>query len=217
MARKLKPFFGFVERVLKNMYFQIIISVFLLDRITKVFALNRCPCVVGPLLNIVTVANNGIAFGLFQGRNSNLVFAILSMAIVSFLYYFAFKKLDGKSVSSKGIRLGITFMIAGALANIVDRLFFGYVLDILSFHVGLFYFPVFNIADASITFGAIIAIIYSLFDRKLDEKKSARKVLSAKKDSQKDSLKNRNSSSKEALKSSTRKNVPKKRSKKTKN
>ena len=175
MKRRVKAGLKFIERLFKNRFFQIVLVVFLIDRITKIFALNRCPCVVGAILNIVTIANRGIAFGLFKGDHSNILFTIVSILIVLLLYYFAFKKLDGKTNSSKGIRLGIVFMIAGAIGNIVDRIFFGYVLDIFSFHLSLWYFPAFNIADVSITFGAVLAIVYSLFEKKKSGDKPSKK------------------------------------------
>lgn len=172
MKKKVKSSLNFLKKLFMNRLFQLFILVFVIDRITKIFALNKCPCIVAPFLNIVRVANRGIAFGMFKGANSNIIFSIIAIFAVVLLYYFAFVKLDGKTNASKGIRLGIVFMIAGALGNIIDRLFFGFVLDIFSFHLGIWYFPAFNIADASITFGAIVAIMYSLFEDKLNAKKN---------------------------------------------
>ncbi len=55
-----------------------------------------------------------------------------------------------KSLSLYNISLG--FILAGALGNLIDRLFFGYVIDFLDFRI----WPVFNVADSAITIGAIL-------------------------------------------------------------
>ena len=56
-------------------------------------------------------------------------------------------------------RFSLTFIIAGALGNLVDRIFLGYVVDFISVHWGNHYFPAFNLADSAITLGAMLMIL----------------------------------------------------------
>ncbi len=56
-------------------------------------------------------------------------------------------------------RYSLTFIIAGALGNLVDRIFLGYVVDFISVHWEHHYFPAFNLADSAITLGAMLMIL----------------------------------------------------------
>ena len=58
-------------------------------------------------------------------------------------------------------RLGILFIIAGAISNIGDRFLNNYVLDFIYFHYNQYYWPAFNFADNYISIGVILIIIES--------------------------------------------------------
>jgi signal peptidase II len=57
----------------------------------------------------------------------------------------------------------IGLVIGGAVGNIIDRVWFGAVVDFLYFHLGDHYFPAFNVADSAITIGVALLLIDSLF------------------------------------------------------
>ncbi len=57
--------------------------------------------------------------------------------------------------------ISLSFILAGALGNLIDRLFLGYVIDFLDFRI----WPVFNVADSAITVGAIL-LGYSILKKK---------------------------------------------------
>lgn len=59
--------------------------------------------------------------------------------------------------------LPFALVIAGALGNVVDRLRFGYVVDFIQWYWRDFYWPVFNVADSCIVFGATLIVVFSLF------------------------------------------------------
>lgn len=93
--------------------------------------------------------NYGAAFGIFQ--NGNLVFTILAF-IVSLVIIYYFPQVP----RNEGIvRIAMSMMLGGAVGNLIDRLHQGYVTDFVS--VGEF--PVFNIADASISTGVAVLFI----------------------------------------------------------
>ncbi len=56
----------------------------------------------------------------------------------------------------------ISFILGGAVGNVIDRLLHGYVVDFLDFYWGHWHFPAFNLADSAITLGAILLILDEL-------------------------------------------------------
>jgi signal peptidase II len=57
-------------------------------------------------------------------------------------------------------------MFGAALGNVSERIFKGYVVDFLDFHIGKYHWPAFNIADSVITVGMIILVSHGLFSKK---------------------------------------------------
>ena len=58
-----------------------------------------------------------------------------------------------------------SFIIGGAVGNLIDRIRLGAVFDFLDFHIGEAHWPAFNVSDSFICIGAIIIIIHSLFNK----------------------------------------------------
>lgn len=104
---------------------------------------------IAPYIRIVHVANTGVAFGMFQGMGN--LFSFLAI-IVIILIVFYFPRVP---VNDWPLRLAMSMQLSGALGNLIDRVTIGHVTDFIS--VGNF--PVFNIADASITVGVFVLII----------------------------------------------------------
>lgn len=102
-----------------------------------------------PYARILYVSNTGAAFGMLKELGG--VFTILAI-IVSLVIIYYFPRIPEKEWA---LRLAVGMQLAGALGNLIDRIIYGHVTDFIS--VGNF--PVFNIADASITLGVIILII----------------------------------------------------------
>ena len=113
-----------------------------------------------PYARIIHIFNTGAAFGLFKGVNT--VFMILAVVVsCAIIYYFP-------SVSRKDwvIRVALSMQLAGALGNLIDRMTIGHVTDFVS--VGNF--PVFNVADASITVGVAVLLIGMWVQEKREKK-----------------------------------------------
>jgi signal peptidase II len=116
---------------------------------------------LAPYFRIVHWENHGAAFGMFQ--QGGMIFAILAVVVSIFIiiYYPQIPK------SAHWMRIALAMQLGGALGNLIDRILFGPVLDFLS--VGKF--PVFNIADASITVGVTLLLISLwLIERKEKQK-----------------------------------------------
>jgi signal peptidase II len=93
--------------------------------------------------------NTGAAFGILQGFGD--IFRVLAILVsIAIIYYYP--KVPRKDWP---IRLAMGLQLGGALGNLLDRLTHGYVIDFVS----LGNFPVFNVADASISIGVAILIV----------------------------------------------------------
>lgn len=117
------------------------------------------------------VKNTGAAYGIFG--DSTLVITILSILfIIAIIVYDIFNH-----SSSVWYMLGVGFIISGAIGNVVDRIFLGYVRDFIS--IRLFSF-VFNIADLFITIGVISFLIYLVISIAKEKKEKSNGVDSKK-------------------------------------
>lgn len=106
--------------------------------------------------------NTGAAFGLFQ--SGGLIFAVLAVVISIFIIYYYPQIPLNETLT----RIAMAMQMGGALGNLIDRIVFGPVTDFIA--VGEF--PVFNIADSSITIGVGLLIL-SLWINERRDKKSA--------------------------------------------
>ena len=105
---------------------------------------------LSPFARIVNWHNKGAAFGMFQ--NGSMVFAVLAFIVIGAIIYY-YPQVEKHDWT---LRIAMSMQLAGALGNLIDRLTQeGRVTDFLS--VGTF--PVFNVADSSITVGTIILLL----------------------------------------------------------
>lgn len=102
-----------------------------------------------PYVRIVNWSNSGAAFGTFQ--QGNTVFTILAIIVIAAILYY-YPRVERNDWT---LRLAMALQLGGAAGNLVDRLFFHRVTDFIA--VGAF--PVFNIADASISIGVVVLLL----------------------------------------------------------
>ena len=110
------------------------------------------------------VNNHGIAFSLFDNLDSSgLIFLNIIIVIVLIIII---RELLLNLKNSLFYILGLSMIFAGGLANLIDRFDNYSVTDFISIHFGDIYFPaIFNLADLSITFGALLIIYYFMKDK----------------------------------------------------
>ena len=111
--------------------------------------------------------NRGAAFGILQ--NFRWFFIISTLVALVLMIKFFLKH------NNKLSRLALSFLIAGALGNFIDRLFRGYVVDFLDFYPFGYDFPIFNVADICVNIGVALLFIFIIFiykepDKGLDDK-----------------------------------------------
>ena len=146
----------------------------LLDRLTKAWAMGPLRA-AGDLplwegvFHFHYTENRGAAFGMFQGMGwAFIAITVLALAVVAVVLW----KTRGKMHPLLAVCLGL--LAGGAVGNLIDRLWLGYVVDFLYFK--LINFAIFNVADACITSGAIGLALYVLF---VHERYKARQAGSA--------------------------------------
>ncbi len=145
-------------RILKKKFFFILAPlIIIIDRLTKaVFTEKVCFF----LFCIKPSINFGASFGIFSGLTILLVIiAVIVLLLILYFYFIADKKLNNLA------RTAMIFLFAGTLSNVLDRIFFGYILDWLTF--SFVSFPAFNLADVSNTIGALLLVIFLLKRNKI--------------------------------------------------
>lgn len=136
----------------------IIFALILIDQITKYlirinFQEGETLPIISDIFHLTYVRNRGAAFSIFENIEivTILIPIIIIILAIAFLIYY-------KNKISKVMLISMSLIIAGGLSNLIDRVIFGYVTDMIDFR----FFPVFNIADIAVTLGCILIII-SLF------------------------------------------------------
>ena len=138
----------------------IIISIFILDRVTKLYVIyldkinSGSEIYLSKYLNIYLIWNEGIAFGLFSFDEKNLYnyLTIFILIIVVFILFWIIK--------SKGIqKYALSMISGGALGNLFDRILYRAVPDFIDLHINNFHWFIFNIADIFITIGVFLMIL----------------------------------------------------------
>lgn len=130
------------------------LAVLALDRITKILAVKwlaqgASVDMIPGIFSMTLVHNTGAAFGMFRGMTA--VFSAISLIVaVSISIYILMNKTIGRVFA---ISLGL--ILGGAVGNMIDRVWLGYVIDFFDLHV----WPVFNVADSCITIGTIVLAV----------------------------------------------------------
>jgi signal peptidase II len=118
---------------------------------------------LAPHARIVHWNNTGAAFGMFP--SGSLIFTIIAViVIVAIVYYWP--RVPGAEVA---LRLALALQLGGAIGNLISRLTVGTVTDFIS--VGKF--PVFNIADTSISVGVAVLVVGMLIQERRERKAAA--------------------------------------------
>lgn len=139
-------------------YIIIIILGLILDRVSKIYAVNNFieNPIEGPFINLTYLENRGAAFGILQDKRN--FFLIITIAIVCYLLYYFYKSYKTNPTI---LNTALAMIISGALGNFYDRFVNGFVVDFLEF--SFFSFPVFNVADIFVTLGCGLMIVYIIF------------------------------------------------------
>ena len=163
-----------IEKILRKSFIVsslLIFSIFLLDRLSKIYVIYLDKKFLGSellsskFLDIRLIWNEGIAFGLLSFNETifynALTFLIL---IIILIIFFMLSKSNGIK------KFSLMMILGGAIGNVYDRIFYGAVPDFIDFHIGNFHWFIFNVADIFISLGVIFMILIEFTDTNKQKK-----------------------------------------------
>jgi signal peptidase II len=145
------------------------LALYMADQASKAWAVKTLRfgderVVIPGFFQFIYTENPGIAFGQLQeggsfGRWFFVVLAVVA-AIAVFYYFMRTPRNDDRVLGACAL------LLAGISGNLTDRARLGYVIDFIVLHAGNYHWPTFNIADASITIGALLLAYDLIFSRR---------------------------------------------------
>ena len=152
--------------------FAVVANLVLADAVTKELAAGflkgaAAVSVIPNLFNLAYVENRGCAWGMFQGQVWPL--AVFGLVALAFLIWKRKSVFGVQDLKASRIQILVfvaePLLYAGIIGNVIDRLFRGYVVDMLDFHWGVHHFPCFNVADSLICISVGLMLFASFAGR----------------------------------------------------
>lgn len=133
-----------------------------IDQLTKFiirsnYELGESHPIIQDVFHFTYVQNTGVAWGMFKG--GRVIFILLTIVVLGFCGYIYHNICDVKKFLP--VKICMTFLISGAIGNLIDRISLHYVVDFFDFT--LINFPVFNVADIYVTVSMFLLIILCFF------------------------------------------------------
>ena len=152
------------------LFWWLIAGIVVADQVTKALLRMAVPLydsktLIPGLVDLVHVRNEGVAFGLLNSVDFEykwLVVTGLAVAALGGIAYYVRHLRPDERVA----RAGLSLILGGALGNLTDRLYAGYVVDFVDVYFGDWHFWAFNVADASINIGAVLVFVELLLVRR---------------------------------------------------
>ncbi|WP_338057485.1 signal peptidase II [Shimazuella soli] len=150
------------------LFFIISILVIALDQVSKWWIVQHMELyqsisVVPDFFYITSHRNRGAAFGILQEQRWLFIIVTIGVVIAIIVYMVRMKK---ESILTK---TALSFVLGGAVGNLIDRIRTGEVVDFFHFQFGSYHFPIFNVADSSICVGVVLFLIANLMDYKKEQ------------------------------------------------
>ena len=148
-------------------YIVIAFLIVILDLITKQWIFNHLDfgsaLVITPFLNIVHFQNTGAAFSFLSEASGwqRYFFIVVSLVAIFIIIRLMHQRLKQPLL----LCLALAFILGGAIGNLCDRSFYGFVIDFIYVHYEAYYWPAFNVADSFISIGVVL-ILYDAFKNK---------------------------------------------------
>lgn len=144
-------------------YYLLALVVLIVDQVTKYLVvqnieLYQVKAFLPGVLSWMYIQNTGAAWSILEGQMW-FFYMITTVVIIGVLYI-----MQKYAKESRLFSMGLALILAGALGNFIDRIRLGYVVDMV--RVELFDFPIFNVADMSLSIGVALIIVYVLLDEK---------------------------------------------------
>lgn len=145
----------------RNLFWLILsITIISADQITKFIIMNKMQIgdsieIIEGFLYIAYTKNTGAAWGIFHEHTEYLaIFSVVATLALIYMLIHMKRKFGAFSLA---------MLIGGAVGNAIDRIKLGWVVDFIDTYIFGYDFPTYNVADAAITVGVILLLIYMLF------------------------------------------------------
>ncbi|TFI60771.1 signal peptidase II [Carnobacterium divergens] len=144
-------------------YYLLALVVLIVDQVTKYLVvqnieLYQVKAFLPGVLSWMYIQNTGAAWSILEGQMW-FFYVITTVVIIGILYI-----MQKYAKESRLFSMGLALILAGALGNFIDRIRLGYVVDMV--RIELIDFPIFNVADMSLSIGVALIIVYVLLDEK---------------------------------------------------
>ncbi|MFH1638547.1 MAG: signal peptidase II [Candidatus Woesearchaeota archaeon] len=126
--------------------FLAVIALILLDQLSKHFMQGANWEIIPDIASFHYTTNSGAAFGMMQGWN--FIFVVASIIIAAIILW---------HFEDLGSEIGALLLVSGAIGNLIDRIFFGFVRDFISISI----WPTFNLADSFGVIGVLLIALHS--------------------------------------------------------
>jgi signal peptidase II len=134
--------------------------------VTSLASMGSIPLIPG-VLQLTYVENRGAAFSLLENHQGLFIaFAFVVIAVICLALY-------KKYIQTALGQIALVLICAGAVGNLIDRIFRHFVVDMI--HFSLINFPVFNVADIFVCVGVALFFYYVAFQHKDNEEKDEKK------------------------------------------
>jgi signal peptidase II len=161
----------------RALYLVAALGIYLMDQASKAWAVRRLRfedhTVIKGILDFAYAENPGIAFGQLQegGSFGRWFFVVLAAcaAVAVLFYFFRTPRNDDRMLGACAL------LLAGIVGNLTDRARLGFVIDFIQLHAGQYHWPTFNVADASISIGALLLAYDLIFAPKRERREQLRK------------------------------------------
>lgn len=152
------------------------VFVILLDQVTKALVVSTIKMkgsfALLPILEIVYLENKGAAFSILHDASGWQRWFFIALAlVVSIALMIWLRRI--RTPEQTILAVGLSLVLGGALGNVIDRVWHGYVVDFIYFHWRTWDFPAFNIADTAISLGAACLLIDAFRESGRAEKRTA--------------------------------------------
>ena len=132
------------------------------DQLTKALIYGHDGDFIRGVIRFASVENRGVAWGFLNGVNgATIVITVFTVVVIGLM---AFVVVKYRKSLPWIVGVPVALVAGGAVGNLIDRVFLGYVRDFLA--TEFINFPVFNVADAFVTCGGIFLVIVLLFTKK---------------------------------------------------
>ncbi|MFJ8066337.1 signal peptidase II [Psychrobacillus sp. NPDC096426] len=123
--------------------------------------------ILDPYIALLSHRNRGAAWGMLEGQFG--LFTIITVIVIIGIIYYFHKEAKGKPI----FQVGLMMLLGGAIGNFIDRLWRKEVVDFVDVLIPIinYDFPIFNVADAALSIGVVMVIIFILKEERAEKKK----------------------------------------------